>query len=89
MSVRRWVVAGTITAALVAGSGAGVWRLQGRLPDGVYDLDEACDGKAYKRAARYEGDGPHPVAVFMTNPFAPTSGQLYLASPLRDAKGAA
>jgi hypothetical protein len=71
------------------GAGAGSWWLQGRLPDDVYDLDEACDGKAYRSAARYEGDGPHPVAVFMPNPLAPSSEQLIKVSPLYDAKGIA
>jgi hypothetical protein len=47
------------------------------LPNKVYKLDAACGGKTYDNAARYEGAGPHPVAVFM-----PTElGQLLPTTP--------
>jgi hypothetical protein len=40
----------------------------GQRPHELTDLAEVCAGEGIGRAAAYEGDGPHPIAVFGDHP---------------------
>jgi hypothetical protein len=66
--VRRVVVAAVVVIALAVGGIFGVQWWRERLPK-VYDLDPACAGKAYQRAAPFAGKGPHPVAIFQESEY--------------------
>jgi hypothetical protein len=67
LSIRGAVITVGLVVALTAGAVIGVDWYRGRVPGHPWDLEKACSGTAYERAAPYEGAGPHPIAVFMPN----------------------